>query len=56
MKNPTDEQIFNHMKPDDEDRFCGKCGSYDVELVEYDSYKTQRCIDCGYEPEPQEEF
>jgi len=27
-----------------------------VELVEYDSYKTQRCIDCGYEPEPQEEI
>ena len=51
---PTDDQIFNHMMPDDE-VFCGKCGSYDVEEVEYEEYKTQRCIDCSYEPAPIEE-
>jgi hypothetical protein len=40
MKGPTDEEIFNHMKPDDE-IYCGKCGN-DVETVEYDDYITNK--------------
>ena len=48
MNTPTDEQIFNHMKPDDE-ICCGKCGN-DVKTVEYDDYITHKCLACGYEP------
>ena len=54
MNGPTDDQIFNHMAPDDEP-YCGMCGSYEVESVEYDDYKTYKCLDCHFEPSPTEE-
>jgi DNA-directed RNA polymerase subunit RPC12/RpoP len=54
MKGPTDEEIFNHMKPDDE-IYCGKCGN-DVETVEYDDYITHKCLSCGHEPGMPEEL
>ena len=53
MKGPTDEEIFNHMKPDDEIT-CEKCG-YDVETVEYDDYITYKCLVCCFQPSPPEE-
>ena len=50
---PTDEEIFNHMMPDD--RYCGACGSDAVEEVDRDYYIAQRCQDCHFECEPKEE-
>ena len=49
MNEPTDHQIFNHMRP--ADNFCGKCHG-DVEPVEYEDYKTYRCVVCDFEPTP----
>ena len=54
MTGPTDDQIFAHMAPD-EDRSCDNCGSYEVKSIEYDDYKTYKCLDCHNEPSPPEE-
>ena len=53
MNQPTDSQIFNHMRPVDD--CCPKCKSDDVERIERDNYITQSCLACGFEPEPPEE-
>ena len=55
MKGPTDEQIFNHMKPDDDEIDCSRCGG-EVKTVAYDDYVTHRCLVCSYEPGMPEEF
>ena len=49
MNEPTDKQILNHMRQEDD--YCGKCHG-DVERVEDDDYITYRCLVCGYEPLP----
>jgi len=50
---PTDNQIFNHMRPIED--FCGCCGSDDVERVEHDDYSTYKCLVCDFEPAPGED-
>lgn len=53
MTVPTDEEIFNHMLPDEPG--CDKCHG-DVKAVEYDDYTTYKCLVCDYEPTPPEEL
>jgi len=53
MNRPTDEQIFNYMKPDDYS--CLVCNEETKEL-DCGCYVTRQCLSCGYTPEPQEEL
>ena len=53
MIGPTDEQIFNYMLP--EEVSCDRCAG-DVKSVEYDDYKTYKCLECYFEPTPPEEM
>lgn len=50
---PTDKEIFNHMLPDEP--ACERCNG-EVETVEYDDYKTYKCLVCNHEPQPPEEY
>ena len=55
MQAPTDTEIFNHMLPED-DYSCVKCGSDNVEEINYGRFITYKCNCCGYEPsEPEED-
>lgn len=53
MAGPTDDEIFAHMAPDEEND-CHRCGG-EVKTVEYDDYITYKCLVCGFEPTPPEE-
>ncbi len=55
MIKPTDEQIFNHMMPDDNPDYCEKCDG-EIRGIECDHCITYECLICGYSPEPEEEI
>jgi|GEM_PF-2372931 len=52
--NITDEQIFDHMMPNDNLDYCEKCDG-EIKEKECDYFITYECLNCGYSPEPCEE-
>jgi len=54
MNTPTDEEIFNHMMPAEEEEECVKCGG-ETKEVDFGCYITQVCEVCGFAPMPPEE-
>ena len=53
MNRPTDEQIFNYMKPDDYS--CLVCNEETKEL-DCGCYVTRQCLSCGYTPEHKKSY